>query len=391
PYTVKNGKTRHRFAQLELGVTHYISPQAGKSNFISNGNIQSIDFGPQAVTAFLIGGTHFWGHCDFAMNIPVISYGTGMKYNVDLQAKIFPWRMERNKLRPYFGISMSPFSFRQDDGPLFSKTYYPLLGGINYSKGSHQIELGATFNYDRSFDYHISRDIVSQSTIQPVIFNVTYKYTLETTVSAEKEWRDGTTAKKTENLAASSKLNNFSLAIGVTSAFRLKSSPYLSENFPYAGQHNYDIALESGVGYYMHKPDIHFNLAYRRFTSDVEAYGYQQTATRNSFTLEAYKYLFDYHGFTPFIGPNISLENLKISESLDNVPASFETNQTIKAGLTFGWDIRPNRIQTFILRTNLRWAPNLNIDMKDGNESRLDQLEFNFIQLVVYPQRWGKL
>jgi hypothetical protein len=62
-----------------------------------------------------------------------------------------------------------------------------------------------------------------------------------------------------------------------------------------------------------------------------------------------------------------------------------------KAGITFGWDIRPDDLQGWILRTNLRWHPNLNVNMPDGKQMKFDQLEFNFIQLVLYPERlWGK-
>jgi len=54
-------------------------------------------------------------------------------------------------------------------------------------------------------------------------------------------------------------------------------------------------------------------------------------------------------------------------------------------GITFGWDIRPNQLQGFILRTNLRYTPTDNIGEEGGVS--FSQLEFNFIQLVVYPGR----
>jgi hypothetical protein len=40
-----------------------------------------------------------------------------------------------------------------------------------------------------------------------------------------------------------------------------------------------------------------------------------------------------------------------------------------------------------VLRTNLRYYPNLEINSVAGGKARVDQLEFNFIQLVFYPQR----
>ena len=58
--------------------------------------------------------------------------------------------------------------------------------------------------------------------------------------------------------------------------------------------------------------------------------------------------------------------------------------------LVFGWDIRPSeRGDWWVLRTNLRIPPMLELDHDDHTWS-LQHLEFNFIQLVVYPQRWKR-
>jgi hypothetical protein len=117
PYTVENGNTRHRFAQMELGVTQYFSPNAGKTQALSEtGKISDFQFGANFVSAIFIGATHFWGHCDLALTIPIKQFGEGMKYGVDLQMKYYPWRIERNKLRPYIGVSMNPFGYAQNNG-----------------------------------------------------------------------------------------------------------------------------------------------------------------------------------------------------------------------------------------------------------------------------------
>jgi hypothetical protein len=388
PYTVENGNTRHRFAQLELGVTQYFSPNAGKTQSLSEtGEVGDTQFGANSISAFFIGATHFWGHCDMALTIPLKQFGEGMSYGVDLQMKYYPWRITQNKLRPYVGVSMSPFGYAQNGGPSISKIYFPLMAGINFYKNAHQLELGVVYNYNNKFDYPISRTQVGLAQVQPFVFSATYKYTLETTGSRERAWRNGTTAKQTQILSDAGKLNSFSVAVGLTSAFRLKESDYLNKKYGFAGQHSFDATLEYGLGYYLHKPDMHFNLAYRTFKSSIDAYGYKQDARREAVTFEVYKMLGDYHGFVPFIGPNISYENLSINESDNGDAPKNYTYKGFKPGITFGWDIRPDRLQSWILRTNLRWQPNLNVTMGDGNKNALDQLEFNFIQLVLYPQR----
>lgn len=388
PYTVENGKTRHRFAQMELGVTQYFSPVGGKTQVLAaNGSVGNYQFGSNSISAIFIGATHFWGHCDLALTIPVAKYGKGMKYGVDLQAKYYPWRIEHNKLRPYVGLSMNPFGYNQNDGPSVTKTYFPLMAGLNFYKNWHQFELGVVYNYNNKFDYPISRTQLGVGQVQPFILSATYKYTLETTSGRERNWRNGITQKRTEELANAGKLNNFSVAVGPTSSFRIKKSEYLSKKYGFAGQHSYSIALEYGLGYYLHKPDVHFNIAYRAFKSYINAYSYKQDAQRKAMTFEAYKYIGDYHGFLPFIGPNVGYENLSINESDKTDTPKNYTFKGWKPGLTFGWDIRPDRLQSWILRTNLRWQPNLNVTMSDGSKNALDQLEFNFIQLVLYPER----
>jgi outer membrane protein W len=391
-YNPSWGKKRHRFAQLELGVSQTITPNAGKTQVIaSDGSIKDVQLGTANTTAFYIGGTHFWGHADFAVSIPLYKNGNGMKYGAELLAKYYPICIETNKLRPYVGVSMAPFGYSQNDGGSVSKTYFPLLAGLNYSSRKHQFELGMTYNYNRNFDYFISRTALGKAELPTLMFNATYKYTLETTVGAERNWINGKTKTTTDALAKARKLNAFSVAVGPSSAFSIAESPYVKENTPFLGKHSFSVFLDLGVGYYFYKHDMHVNLAYRANSAKLSAYGLTNTLKRKALTFEAYKFLGDYHGFLPFIGPNISYENLTVNVQ-DGVKTPVSGSfKGIKAGITFGWDIRPDDLQGWILRTNLRWHPNLNVDMPDGKKMKFDQLEFNFIQLVLYPERlWGK-
>ena len=95
----------------------------------------------------------------------------------------------------------------------------------------------------------------------------------------------------------------------------------------------------------------------------------------------------DYHGFSPFIGGGVSYENLRLRETDFGTEITDLTQNKWTPMITFGWDIRPSRKGDFwLLRANLRYAPNLSIDHLDKALS-LEHLEFNFIQFVLYPQR----
>jgi len=112
-----------------------------------------------------------------------------------------------------------------------------------------------------------------------------------------------------------------------------------------------------------------------------------QVVRRNSIGLELTKFVFDYNGFAAFIGPAASYEKLSFKESFER-RLTYNINETkIGYGLTFGWDIRPNRIQKWILRTNLRWFPNLKMDV-ENNQISFNNIEFNFIQFILFPERF---
>jgi len=55
----------------------------------------------------------------------------------------------------------------------------------------------------------------------------------------------------------------------------LKESAHNEEVAPFIENHKIsNIFPEFGVGYYLYKPNLQFNLAYRKTSSTIEAYGY---------------------------------------------------------------------------------------------------------------------
>jgi len=389
PY-IEGGITRHRFAQLNLGLDQRLFSGAGSGSAVlnANGQIETFELNNHAETRLLIGGTHFWGHTDFYIAIPILSLGkSGFTTGVETGAKYYPWRIEHNKIRPYVGIAMLPTRFRQGQGTENVLYTFPITSGATYGFKNKLIELGLGYNYNNTFNYYISPTTVSQVKSHPAWIALGFKFMIDATVSAEKDWLNGKTQKLTDTLSALHRLNGLTFAIGPSSAFLLKSSSHNQEVAPYAGNpKSFRIFPEFGLGYYLHKPDLQLNLSYRSMQNKIRAYDFTQTAKRTALTFEAFKFLFDYHGFALFAGLNLSYEWMNINENLDQQLTS-GTYYGIKPGFTFGWDIRPNRIQSWYLRTNLRYFPNLKVNMPDNNSVSFDQLEFNFIQLIVFPGR----
>jgi uncharacterized membrane protein len=394
-------KSRHRFAQMNIGLdvqsgfggaTHYVNTQ---------GNIDDLELHTAPLPRFVIGGTHFWGHADFYTAIPLF-VPTLKKDNQEVRSyrgvetvfKYYPLRIENHKIRSYLGISFAPFHFSQrnanslhPDGPELNNISFPLLGGLTYNSKNKLIELGLAFNYQNKQNYYLSRTQVGQIRTPQVYASLSYRYMLETTLSAEKDWESGRTEEITRYLADRGRLNGFYLGAGISSAFWLKESNYNQSERPYINPYGISIMPDFALGYYLHKADINIAVAYRGYGASTGTYGVTQNVRRNSVLFEATKSLFDYHGFVPFVGPAFSYEQLSFEECFEGATThSVQKNKPAYA-LTFGWDIRPNRIQSWILRTNLRWYPNLYLDVALGKRMSFDNLELNFIQLIIYPGR----
>ncbi len=390
PY-VDGGKTRHRFAQINFGadVRTFLPLNAETKILSASGAFEVQTLNPQTETRLIMGGTHFWGHVDFYIAVPVAQIGkSGFTTTTETGMKVYPWRVENKKIRPYLGASWMPSVYKQAEGVSFLKHRFPLVAGFTLNRKNHLFDLGFGYLYRNQIPYYITPTQQINLKTQQFWVGVGYKFMLDATLSAEKSWQSGKTEKVTKSRAENKMLDGFTLALGISSTHFTQASAHLQQEAPFADRFKRaNIFPELGVGYYFHNPDLQFNLLYRATKSNIEAFGFKSDARRSAIGLEAYKFLFDYHGFVPFVGLNINYEMLNVAEvSLAGIPSSHQFNG-FKPGITFGWDIRPNRIQSWYLRTNLRYTPNLDVKMSSGKDISLDNLEFNFIQLVVFPGR----
>lgn len=402
-YTEK--QTRHRFAQLTLGVDYQVSSE-GKTTFLtSDGQLQNLKIPTSGKTRILIGGTHFWGHADFQISIPITGKTISesnqevfLTNGVETSFKYFPWRIEHKKVRPYVGSAITPYFYAQNNanfsykkGPGKSHITLPLLMGATFNSKSHLIELGFTWNYANRLNYYVARDEEVTIKTPPFFAAISYRYMLDTTLGAEKDWESGKTQRITQKLRDAGRLNGVFFGVGMSSAWWLGESSYNTSNYPFVAKKGTSLMPDFALGYYLHKQDVNISFNYRGYKNATNTYGVGQLLSRKSVGLELTKYLGSYHGFDPFVGPILSTENLSYRENVEGNWTKDVSQNKLTYGLTFGWDIRPNRIQSFLLRTNLRWFPQLGLDMGQSQIITFRNIEFNFIQLVVFPNRiFGK-
>lgn len=400
PYVEGNHDKRYSFAQTVMGLDFEYIPSSGKASFLTtDGALQKYTFNDMLRPRFTISGLHFWGHAEFYVTIPfgnlldrkvseaVFNYSN----SVETGLKYYPWRIEQHQLRPYIGCSLNTVSFQQtiraeSQGAYLLKARTPLHFGCTFNYKNSLLELGGTFYPRNRLQYYVSQTQQAEIKTPPLSFRLAYKFYFDTTTSASKGWKNGYYQQKADEIGATKQLDGLSLAIGLSSIFFVKKSSYNSNDRPFLEQHRSgNVFFDLGLGYYFYKNDIHLNLAYRASSSKLQAYGVSQQIRRKSMAIEAFKFLGDYHGFVPFIGPVLSYENLQANE-VENGTTQFDLEKNkLRPGIVFGWDIRPHRLLAWRLRTNLRYFPNLSLEIENGKKLSFDNLEFNFIQFVYYP------
>ncbi|MEO0334445.1 MAG: hypothetical protein AAF223_22695, partial [Bacteroidota bacterium] len=183
-------------------------------------------------------------------------------------------------------------------------------------------------------------------------------------------------------LKKENRLSAWYWGLGPSAGLQMSKSEYLENNFPYLYD-EYSSAFMPDItfGRFFNKPDMNVGLSFRTLGDRLAGFDTDIRLRRYSFMLETYKNLFNWLGFVPFVGVTGSVENLRADVNGTDYQ---ETKPAL--GLIFGWDIRVTKTGTSLLRTNLRWIPDLHLEI-EGDKMMFDHLEFNFIQWVQFIGR----
>lgn len=393
-----NLKKRYSFAKTYVGLDVNYLPNLPNSFFLNDlGTISPFERASFLTPAINIGATHFWGHADFFVSITTSprKFGTDELGNsIDLGAitgmRIFPWKLKDHTVRPYLGYKFAPIRFNQEDidqSPYRKTQVKSLLGlGLAYRSPKMYTYLGYDLIPNSSTEIFLSRTVSAESNFPKRALSLGINYMLETT--------NGSYTKPIAQLDSMVRAKNvlgFFFGVGPSAAFPLKKSSYIRELRPYLDDRSMpNIFPEITLGYHFSKQEFALSAAFRPIRQQRTAFDFDQQIQRNSFSLEAYKFLLDYHGFAPFIGVGVVHDLMRLKESDAGINITDEKYSKTSPSLIFGWDIRPSRrADIWLLRTNLRYSPLSEIE-RTGKMLSLQHLEFNFIQAVIYPQKIRK-
>ncbi|HRJ29929.1 MAG TPA: hypothetical protein PLV21_06675 [Cyclobacteriaceae bacterium] len=388
------GKNRFTFAQTFIGGDLAFTPSHGQSFRFRNGDLEKVDFGNMVSPFISVSGLHFWGRAEFftCFSLRSISLdndksffflrspGTGFKY--------FVIPVRHNVVSPYIGMSIGSFTYRIDNAAKFTRLEFPLLAGVAYSFKYGFIELGSTYYIKNDYRYFISESITVPLRTPRLGFILSYKYFVDLSLSNFKKNKSPNATGFDGDEGKTGRSNSIFFAIGPAYSFFTSHSSYNKATRPYLDDYRIvGLFPDLGIGYYHYKMDAAVNLSFRWYTASLEGFGVRQKLKRRSIALETYKFLGDYHGFAPFLGPVLSYEEITLHEKEQGNTVFNHSNTLWQPGIIAGWDIRPKRSDWWGVRTNIRYFPFLKLKSPSPYSFSLQQIEVNFLQWVVYPGR----
>ncbi|MBD2754614.1 hypothetical protein [Spirosoma validum] len=397
-YTVKYLKKSTSFAWTTFG-GDILTLGGGKTDYQTpEGAIRNASLSPTAIPRLTIGGIHFWGHADFYVSFPLPfrwsprpDAFSAMRYahGIETGAKVYPFRLEPGRISPYVGISFRTMSYgHQTAGTSYTNGFpevermaVPLQAGLTYTTSNYLITAGIHYHPNTELSYAISPTTFGTTSLSPVSVSVGLLRYIDTDRNMTSSSSVTQLNRKHELLKRHNRLSAWYAGIGPSAAMPrpLGRSSYIQQKHPYLrGEAIGGFTPDLTIGRYFYKADLNVGLSYRTMGTHVSAFDADIRLRRHSFMVEAYKYLFNYLGFAPYVGPTVSLERLSMN---DNERSYLQTKPAI--GLIFGWDIRVTSTETSLLRTNLRWIHNLHLAVGD-EQVLFDNIEFNFIQYVHY-------
>ena len=391
-------RTQHRFAQSYFGFNVQVQPASG--SYIWDGKESA--FPMISSPRVTLGGLHFWGKLDFNMNFPItrfadfnVSENAEMYFNsgADLSARFYPWRVTYNAFRPYLGYSANEMTLGFEDDELGYR--YDLfitssaIAGVSFARNGLQVNAELMWMLNNKRNFYSNRTDEHTFELPRGYFSVGIVRFFEGTLREEKDMQSGKMKRMEEQLRHENKLNSFSVGFAPSGAYSLLAPDYDGDEFRQSlPRHKGNIVWEYSLGYLLHDAGLHLGFSYRDYTSDVESFDFEHLMRRRSVAFEVLKFIGNYNGFVPFVGPTLIFDRWAVGEFLNNEQLGNTVRTSmLSPGIIFGWDILASPLETWVLRTNLRYYPFQKIKDAGGGSIRIDQFEFNFIQLLIYPNR----
>jgi len=343
-----------------------------------------------------IGGIHFWTRADFYISFPLYtrSFSESDRYSysegVITGGRYLPLGLKRKRLSPFVGIQWVTPGLQIDSGPEVQTNRFGMDGGFTLLVGkSTTIELYGHYIFNQTDGYYLSQNEVQTITSPNWGLKFGVKKYLDFTAGIGTEAGQQYQKDAYDLLEEKNALSGLTLQAGISASIALKSLDILDDLNYLPSPPGNTLHTDFGIGYFARKTQTSFNLSYRPLKFSQSSFDASYSYAQQHLHIEAFKFLFDYIGFAPFLGlvtgathRNFELKSSEVSQKIRSTDFSY--------GLIFGWDIRPSDTDWFYLRTNLRYLMSNSPAAGIGSIS-VPQLEVNFIQFVFFPSRYKSL
>lgn len=392
-FSLKAQKDRYRFAETYFGIETEWSFEHHSFSRITNGSIKSEQLPSTVSPRILIGGTHFWRKADFYVSIPLSNIRLNGSQHIHLNNDVFtafrylPFALEHQTIRPFIGVGFNSKTMKIENGPSYNNWQWFYEGGFNYRRKNKIFGIEARYFPQNSFVNAFDRSLFQKTRTNPFSFSLSYKFAFDATAGYSSESSKNYMKTIHEKAKKAKVYNAFSFGIGLNALIPTGPSDLASQQAFFNDEIDGNVTLDMGLGYYFSQLDAALRVSFRPLKQEETAFDYTFQLRRNSTAFEAFKFIGDYHGFVPFIGPYASIDHYALKETDKGKIVNDWSGLKFGYGIVFGWDIRQTSMDYLILRTNLRYTPQMDYRSK-GLKFTSSQIEFNFIQIVFYPERY---
>ncbi|HKY37336.1 MAG TPA: hypothetical protein VJN18_15445 [Polyangiaceae bacterium] len=366
--------------------------------------------------ALQIGAIHFFGHADLFVNIPLIAFKSNAEadgesrqlkasYLAATGFRLYPWALTPGSLRPFVISSVMLRRLKYEDGvsarknPGLDKRFVLPVGvGLSLRLPLAIVDAQVEYTFFDFHDVRAGQQVTALPSSEPAApkqrldlrglrlsLGVKAAFDVSSDIVARdfRERESAALAKRIRDGSASS----ITIGLGPSTRLAGADSPYFDRR-PYL-RAAYDSAIfpHLSVGYYNYPLDAELRLAYRYIWGKGEAFGATLDARQHGVFLEALK-LFEIglYGFVPFVGLGVGYGQFDVSDEIPGERRARSKGRPVFS-VPVGWDIRIKPSAWWLLRTNLRFIPRARVTVVEGQDFDFGGLEFDFIQLLLYPER----
>ena len=256
-FSVNAQRNRYRFAETYFGFEgEFVSENTTFSYFNKDGVRKNEKVASTLSPRILIGGTHFWGHADFYISIPIVNLklngSKALNYNNDVLTgfRVLPFQLKNKTLRPFLGIGLNGKSLEIENGPFYTNWQCFLEGGINYRFANKIIGLELRYFPKSNYQAAISRTDFESIQLSPLSFSISYKKALDFTAGYARESSKRYMKRVYEKAEETGAYSAFSFGFGLSALIPLGKTELASRKPFFNDEIEGDVTIDLGVGYY---------------------------------------------------------------------------------------------------------------------------------------------